>query len=84
MCAANCAVVSVWVSAPTNVEPSAIEVPMPIVRAVSPVGRVVAAPVCTPTGDLDLKSGSLTVFVPHDGLPEFPQLLLVFKRLKRF
>ena len=92
MCVANSAITRACVSLPTNVEPSAIEVPSPNVRPVSPVGKATpvdlasaaaAAPVAIPTGDLDLKSGTLTLSVPHDAELVLPQSLVAFSKLKR-
>ena len=51
------------------------------VRADNPEAILLDAPVCTPTGDLDLKSGTLTLFVPHVSEPVLPQSSDALSRL---
>ena len=53
------------------------------VRDVSPAVILLAAPVCTPIGDLDLKSGTLTTFAPHVNDPVLPQSADALRRLNR-
>ena len=52
------------------------------VRVVNPEAILLDAPVCTPMGDLDLKSGTFTLFVPHVKEPVLPQSGDALRRLK--